>query len=102
MVHGGQADMPIDRVRRIAPGIGVGVSTHTTAELEAALSAHATYVAFGPVFETPTKEKPDPIVGVARLYQARRAAAVACVPIVAIGGITRERASSLVGAADAI
>jgi thiamine-phosphate pyrophosphorylase len=102
MVHVGQSDMPIDRVRRLAPGMGVGVSTHTTAELQAAIEGHASYVAFGPVFETMTKENPDPIVGIAGLYGARRVAAVACVPLVAIGGITRERASSLVGAADAI
>jgi len=102
MVHVGQGDMPIDQVRRLAPGIGVGVSTHTLAELESALRARPTYVAFGPVFATPTKENPAAIVGVAGLCQASKYAAVAHVPIVAIGGITRERASLLVGAADAI
>ena len=102
MVHVGQTDMPIDRVRRLAPGLGVGVSTHTTAELEAAIQARASYVAFGPIFETLTKEKPDPIVGVAGLYRARARAALACIPLVAIGGITRERARAIVGAADAI
>lgn len=102
MVHVGQTDLPIDQVRRLAPGIGVGVSTHTVAELESALQTRPSYVAFGPVFATLTKENPAPIVGVAGLCQARKHAAIARVPIVAIGGITRERASLLVGAADAI
>src|SRR5580658_1866513 len=55
MVHVGQTDMPIDRVRRITPGLGVGVSTHTLAQLDAALAAAPTYVALGPIFETRTK-----------------------------------------------
>jgi thiamine-phosphate pyrophosphorylase len=101
-VHVGQEDMPIDRVRRLVPGVGVGVSTHTLDQLDAALAAHPEYVAFGPVFETRTKAKPDPVVGVARLREAYGRAVAAGVPLVAIGGITLERAQALVGAADAI
>jgi thiamine-phosphate pyrophosphorylase len=102
MVHVGQADMAIDQVRRLAPGIGVGVSTHTLEQLDAAMAAHATYVAFGPVFETSTKQDPDPVVGIARLREAHARAARAGIPLVAIGGITRERAPSLAGIADAV
>jgi thiamine-phosphate pyrophosphorylase len=94
--------MPIDRVRRIAPGLGVGVSTHSLDELEAALAVRPAYVAFGPVFETPTKKNPDPVVGVAVLRQAHARALAAGVPLVAIGGITLERARDLVGLADAV
>jgi len=101
-VHVGQEDMPIDRVRRLAPGVGVGVSTHTLDQLDAALAARPEYVAFGPVFETRTKRDPGPVVGLARLQEAHSRAAAAGVPLVAIGGITRERAPRLVGAADAI
>ena len=88
MVHVGQTDMPIDRVHRIALGLGVGVSTHTLPQLEAALAARPTYVAFGPVFETSTKNNPDPVVGLAGLRAASVRAVAAGVPLVAIGGIT--------------
>jgi thiamine-phosphate pyrophosphorylase len=101
-VHIGQHDMPIDRVRRLAPGVRVGVSTHTIDQLDAALAAHPEYVAFGPVFETRTKKNPDPVVGLTRLREAYARAVAAGVPLVAIGGITRDRAHTLVGAADAI
>jgi thiamine-phosphate pyrophosphorylase len=101
-VHIGQEDMPIDRVRRVAQGVRVGISTHTLEQLDAALEARPEYVAFGPVFETQTKKNPASVVGVARLEDAHSRAAAAGVPLVAIGGITRERARGLIGAADAI
>ncbi len=100
-VHIGQTDMPVDQVRRIAPGLGVGVSTHTLAQLDAALALRPTYVAYGPVFPTATKQDPDPVVGVEGLRAASRRASAAGVPLVAIGGITRARVSELVGAVDA-
>jgi len=102
MLHVGQADMAIDQVRRLAPGIGVGVSTHTLEQLDAAIASRATYVAYGPVFETSTKQDPDPVVGISGLREAHTRAARAGIPLVAIGGITRERASGLVGIADAV
>jgi thiamine-phosphate pyrophosphorylase len=102
LVHVGQDDMPIDRIRRIAPGLGVGVSTHSIEQLDAALAARPAYVAFGPVFQTTTKARPGPAVGVPALKTAYARAQAAGVPLVAIGGITRERAPSLVTAADAI
>jgi thiamine-phosphate pyrophosphorylase len=101
-VHVGQEDMPIDRVRRLAPDVGVGVSTHTLDQLDAALAARPAYVAFGPVFETQTKRNPEPVVGVTLLREAYARAVQARVPLVAIGGITRERARTLVGMADAV
>src|SRR5579864_7208262 len=87
LVHVGQSDMPIERVRRLAPGLGVGVSTHTLDQLDAALAARPAYVAFGPVYETSTKKHPDPVVGVAALRVAHQRAQAAGVPLVAIGGI---------------
>jgi thiamine-phosphate pyrophosphorylase len=102
MVHVGQTDIPIDRVRRITPGLGVGVSTHSLEQLDAALAAVPTYVALGPIFETRTKTDPDPVVGVDVLRAASARAAAARVPLVAIGGITRERARELVGLVDAV
>jgi thiamine-phosphate pyrophosphorylase len=102
MAHVGQNDMPIDRVRRLAPGLGVGVSTHTLAQLDAALATRPAYVAFGPVFETSTKKDPDPVVGLAALRTAHARALAAGIPLVAIGGITRERARELVGLVEAV
>jgi len=102
MVHVGQTDMPIDRVRRITPGLGVGVSTHSLEQLDAALRTVPTYVALGPIFETRTKSNPDPVVGVEVLREASARAAAARVPLVAIGGITYERARELVGLVDAV
>jgi thiamine-phosphate pyrophosphorylase len=102
LVHVGQDDMPVDRVRRIAPGLGIGVSTHSIEQLDAALALRPAYVAFGPVFPTTTKANPDPVVGIPALRTAYARAQAAGVPLVAIGGITRERAPALVQAADAI
>ena len=102
LVHVGQDDMPIDRVRRIAPGLGVGISTHTLEQLDVALAARPDYVAFGPVFPTTTKANPDPVVGVAGLSAAYARARAAGIPLVAIGGITYERARTIVAMTDAV
>jgi thiamine-phosphate pyrophosphorylase len=101
LAHVGQTDMPIERVRRLAPGIGVGVSTHTIEQLDAALAARPAYVAFGPVFETSTKVNPDPVVGIAALAEAHVHSQAAGIPLVAIGGITLQRAHELVGLVEA-
>lgn len=102
LAHVGQRDMPIERVRRLAPGLGVGVSTHTIDELEEALGARPAYVAFGPVFQTTTKKQPEPVVGVTALQAAHERAQAAKVPLVAIGGITLERAPELVGLVECV
>jgi len=102
LVHVGQTDMPIDRVRRIAPGIGVGVSTHSLDQLHTALAARPSYVAFGPVFDTTTKKSPDPVVGLATVRVASPRAQAAGIPFVAIGGITLERVHDLAGIVDAV
>ena len=102
LVHVGQDDMPIDRVRRIAPGLRVGISTHTLDQLDAALSARPDYVAYGPVFATSTKKDPAPIVGVDSLRAAHARARAAGIPLVAIGGITLERAVAIVEGAEAV
>jgi thiamine-phosphate pyrophosphorylase len=90
-VHVGQSDLPLAEVRRFAPGLKVGVSTHDEAELEAALAEKPDYVAFGPVFSTRSKAAPEPTVGVERLANAAVLARRAGVPLVAIGGIDRTR-----------
>ncbi len=78
----------IDGVRRVAPGLRVGVSTHTRVQLESALRASPDYVAYGPVFPTTSKIDPDPCVGLEGLAHAKARATAAGVALVAIGGIT--------------
>jgi thiamine-phosphate pyrophosphorylase len=94
-VHVGQVDLPLAHVRRLAPGLRVGVSTHDLSQLGAALAERPDYVAFGPVFSTGSKLDPDPVVGLEGLAEAARRARNAGVPIVAIGGITLERAPAI-------
>jgi len=88
-VHLGQSDSSVADARRLlGPEAIIGCSTHTPAELDAALGEAVTYVAYGPVFATPTKADPDPIVGLEGVRRAARRAARAGRPLVAIGGIT--------------
>jgi thiamine-phosphate pyrophosphorylase len=101
MVHVGQQDMTIDLVRRLAPRLGVGVSTHTPEQLARALASRPTYVAYGPVFETTTKANPDAMVGMSGLRAAHAVATRACTPLVAIGGIRLEHAREIGTCAEA-
>lgn len=95
-VHLGQDDLPVAEARRLlGPGAVVGRSTHTPAELAAALAEPVTYVAYGPVFPTRTKANPDPVVGLDGIRAAAAAARAAGRPLVAIGGITLATARSV-------
>jgi thiamine-phosphate pyrophosphorylase len=96
-VHVGQSDLTVADVRRFAPSLAVGVSTHDAAELDRALGERPHYVAFGPVFATSTKANPEPVVGLDELARARNRAHAAGIPLVAIGGIDRDRAPSIAG-----
>jgi len=84
-VHLGQNDLPIEEARRISHGLWIGISTHDVAQVRAACAAGADYLGFGPVFATTTKERPDPVQGIAGLRAA--VAAAEGRPVVAIGGI---------------
>jgi thiamine-phosphate pyrophosphorylase len=101
LVHLGQDDVPIDLVRRLFPTLGVGLSTHTPAQLEEALAMKPAYVAYGPVFATASKSNPATVVGVEGLCDAAILAGRAGVPLVAIGGITQARATEVAAHADA-
>jgi thiamine-phosphate pyrophosphorylase len=92
-VHVGQEDLGVEDARAVCgPDRWVGVSTHTLEQLAAANRTSADYVAFGPIFQTATKKNPDPVVGTELLRQAR---AITKKPLVAIGGITLERAAEV-------
>ncbi len=89
-VHVGQEDLPVAAARMICgPESWVGVSTHSIDQIRAAAMTSADYIAVGPIFSTMTKQRPDPMVGTELLRCARGLTAK---PIVAIGGITVERA----------
>ena len=92
-VHLGQTDLPIEEARRISEDLWIGVSTHDVAQVRAACAAGADYLGFGPMFTTTTKERPDPVQGIAGLRSAVEAAGDT--PIVAIGGITAESAAEI-------
>jgi thiamine-phosphate pyrophosphorylase len=100
-VHVGQEDISIERVRRMSPGLHVGISTHTLDQLVRALDQGPSYVAYGPVFATTSKAPADPPVGVAGLREAAALTRRARIPLVAIGGITLERAPEIAALADA-
>jgi len=99
-VHVGQDDLEVCDVRNFAPSLRVGVSTHNLSQLEEALSANPDYVAFGPVFPTTSKEKPDKVVGLTGLAGAWARAKASGVPLVAIGGIDLARAPEVAARAD--
>jgi thiamine-phosphate pyrophosphorylase len=95
-VHLGQDDLPPERARQLlGPGRIVGFSTHNLNQALVADSAPIDYLALGPVFQTSTKEKPDPVVGLDGLGEIKRGLTK---PLVAIGGITLDRASSVIAA----
>jgi thiamine-phosphate pyrophosphorylase len=100
-VHIGQEDGPIEIAHRIAPNLRIGVSTHTPEQLLRALEHRPAYVAYGPVYATSSKANPDPVVGLVGLRGAHAVARAAGVPLVAIGGITMERAPEVAAASDA-
>jgi thiamine-phosphate pyrophosphorylase len=93
-VHVGQDDLSAEGARRvIGPDLGLGVSTHNPRQLQQADATSANYLAIGPVFATASKDHPDPVVG---LDGVRRARALTGKPLVAIGGITRTNARSVI------
>jgi len=99
-VHVGQDDLAPEAVRKIIGNSNseerwLGVSTHTPDQLAEADKTSADYLAIGPVFATSSKENPDPVVG---LEGVRRARQLTRKPLVAIGGITRANAASVIAA----
>jgi thiamine-phosphate pyrophosphorylase len=95
-VHVGQGDLlPEDARRVVGAQRWVGVSTHTEEQVQAAELTGADYVAIGPVFATGTKVDAEQVVG---LEGVRRARALTRKPLVAIGGITRANARSVIEA----
>jgi thiamine-phosphate pyrophosphorylase len=90
-IHLGQEDLVGADLKKIRQaGVRVGVSTHDHAELEKALAVDPDYVALGPIYPTKLKQMPWAPQGVARVTEWKRL--VGARPLVAIGGLTIERA----------
>ncbi|HEX4135833.1 MAG TPA: thiamine phosphate synthase [Bryobacteraceae bacterium] len=90
-LHLGQEDLlPVDARRVVGDTTAIGFSTHNPDQMRAAADEPVDYVAFGPLFTTASKDRPDPTVGIEGLRAVR---GLTERPLVAIGGITRENAS---------
>jgi thiamine-phosphate pyrophosphorylase len=101
-VHLGQQDVPIAAVRAMAPGLRVGLSSHSLQELSEALDAAPFYVAYGPIFPTDTKLDAEPCVGLDGLVKASALARARNIPLVAIGGLGPESLPRVALLADAV
>ncbi len=95
-VHLGQEDLAAADMEAIhAAGLKFGISTHSHEELDIALEASPDYVALGPVYETKLKKMKYPPQGLARVSEWK--SLIGC-PLVAIAGITVERAPKVLAA----
>ena len=95
-VHLGQEDLAAADLSAIRKAkMRIGVSTHSLEELDKALAAGADYVALGPIYTTLLKAMPWSPQGLPRLAEWR--AQIRC-PLVAIGGITLDRAPLVLAA----
>ena len=88
-VHLGQDDMNLAEARKLWPSPGkiFGLSTHNEEQERRAREVAPDYIGVGPVFPTPTKENPDPTVGLELMGRIVRASPLTTV---AIGGINRQ------------
>jgi thiamine-phosphate pyrophosphorylase len=95
-VHVGQDDLPPARVRAlVGEDMILGFSTHNEQQLRDGDREPVDYLALGPIFGTPSKQNPDPVVGTTALARLR---AFTNKPLVAIGGITRANAREVLAA----
>ena len=96
-VHLGQDDLPPEAARKLLGADAIiGYSTHNVSQAIAAAALPVDYVAIGPIFQTSTKANPDPVVGLDGLCTVRKA--IPHMRLVAIGGITKENARSVIDA----
>lgn len=96
-VHLGQGDLEgADLAAIRAAGLRLGVSTHDEAELQRALAVRPAYVALGPIYPTLLKAMPWAPQGLERVTEWK--ARIGDLPLVAIGGLTPERARAVLAA----
>jgi len=96
-IHLGQEDLADADVPTIqAKGARLGISTHSEAELATALAASPSYVALGPIYETRLKVMKWAPQGLERVAHWKKK--IGTLPLVAIGGLTPERADGVLEA----
>lgn len=95
-VHLGQGDFPVDEARLLLPPDSViGATANTLRQAQAAWQAGATYVGYGPVYDTRSKDNPSTITGLAGVRAVSKAVPI---PIIAIAGISAERVADVLHA----
>lgn len=92
-VHLGQDDMELSAARGLMPQGIIGISCSTKEEAIHACGNGADYLGVGPVYSTSTKDDAGEAVGLDTLNEIRT---ITDIPLVAIGGITRERVQELI------
>ncbi|QSR88297.1 thiamine phosphate synthase [Methylacidiphilum caldifontis] len=94
-VHLGQEDMPVPEARTLlGDDFLIGKSTHSVEQAEQAASEQTDYIAFGPIFKTPTKPDYSP-VGLTFIPLVRERIKK---PVFFIGGINKENISEVLSA----
>ncbi len=95
-VHLGQDDAPYRQVRdQLGKEAIIGLSTHNPEQTKAACALGPDYIGIGPVYATPTKAIPDPVIGIDGL---KAMLACATVPAVVIGGIDHQNVREVLSA----
>ena len=94
-VHRGQDDLPVQALRKIAPQMMIGCSTHSPKQAEKAIEDGADYIGVGPIFTTQTKEDVCDAVGLEYLEHVVKNYDI---PFVAIGGIKRNNLPEVLAA----
>ncbi len=96
-VHLGQEDLETADLKAIRrAGIKLGISTHDEAELARALDAEPDYIALGPIYPTILKKMKFAPQGLQRIGEWKKK--IGNIPLVAIGGITLDRARGVLAA----
>ena len=96
-VHLGQDDLPPAAAREmLGERAVIGFSTHSVEQARAAVELPVDYLAIGPIFQTSSKENPDPLVGLEGLRRVRQV--VGQIPLVAIGGVRPENVPEILRA----
>ncbi|MCX7727202.1 MAG: thiamine phosphate synthase [Chitinispirillaceae bacterium] len=84
-VHIGQQDIPFLEAKKIVgENTIIGISTHSPEQTQKTCKLHPDYIGIGPVFKTPTKKNPDPVIGIDGMKEMLK---ISTVPAVVIGGI---------------
>ncbi|MCB5250723.1 MAG: thiamine phosphate synthase, partial [Candidatus Cloacimonetes bacterium] len=97
-VHLGQDDLSKEDAIRILNNKIIGLSTHSISQAQIALQKKPNYIGFGPLFATPTKKKPDPVVGLSPINDVLKMSDEYGIPVVGIGGINDTNISDVLDA----